>query len=149
MLMFIAAAPCCFVNAQPRTDTVINEGWTVSPISDTNKKAERKPVALPHTWNAAYDDGKRHYNRETMVYRRKLNVTPEMEGRRLFLYFEGVNSVADVYVNRRTAGSHKGGYTAFCIEITDFVKPGENSLEVWAGNALRTDVLPISGDFNV
>ena len=72
-----------------------------------------------------------------------------MEGRRLFLYFEGVNSVADVYVNRRTAGSHKGGYTAFCIEITDFVKPGENSLEVWAGNALRTDVLPISGDFNV
>lgn len=149
VLMFIAAAPCCFVNAQPRTDTVINEGWTVSPISDTNKKAERKPVALPHTWNAAYDDGKRHYNRETMVYRRKLNVTPEMEGRRLFLYFEGVNSVADVYVNRRTAGSHKGGYTAFCIEITDFVKPGENSLEVWAGNALRTDVLPISGDFNV
>lgn len=148
-LLFIAVVPCCVVKAQPRTDTVITDGWTISPIADTDKRAERRSVTLPHTWNAVYDDGRRHYNRETMVYRRTLNVTPDMAGRRLFLYFEGVNSVADVYVNRRWAGSHKGGYTAFCIEITDLVKAGDNNLEVWAGNALRTDVLPISGDFNV
>lgn len=140
---------CMSAQAQPRTDTMINDGWTISPISDTNKKAKRTPVTLPHTWNAAYDDGRRHYNRETMVYRRVLDVTPDMRGKRLFLYFEGVNSVADVYLNRRTVGNHKGGYTAFCIEITDKVRPGGNNLEVWAGNALRTDVLPISGDFNV
>lgn len=42
-----------------------------------------------------------------------------------------------------------GGYTAFCTEITDQVKDGENDLEVWVSNAYRTDVLPISGDFNV
>lgn len=148
-LLFVMAVPSCVVCAQPRTDMLINDGWTISPISDTDKGAMRMPVTLPHTWNAAYDDGRRHYNRETMVYRRTLDVTPDMEGRRLFLYFEGVNSVADVYVNRRSAGSHKGGYTAFCLEITDLVKPGGNAVEVWAGNALRTDVLPISGDFNV
>lgn len=73
----------------------------------------------------------------------------DMQGKRLFLYFEGVNSVADVFVNHRSVGSHKGGYTAFCIEITHSVKPGGNLLEVYAGNAFRTDVLPISGDFNV
>lgn len=42
-----------------------------------------------------------------------------------------------------------GGYTAFCTEITDQVEDGENDLEVWVSNAYRTDVLPISGDFNV
>lgn len=151
VFMLVAASAGHVSRAQqpPRTDTVINDGWTISPISDTNKKAERTAVTLPHTWNAAYADGRRHYNRETMVYRRTLDVTPQMAGRRLFLYFEGVNSVAEVYVNRRTAGTHKGGYTAFCIEITDMVRQGGNLVEVWAGNALRTDVLPISGDFNV
>lgn len=148
-MLLIAAITAATAQAQPRTDTEINERWTVAPIAETNMKAKRTPVTLPHTCNAAYDDGKRHYNRETMVYRRKLDVTPQMQGRRLFLYFEGVNSVADVYVNRRSACTHKGGYTAFCVEITGMVGPGDNELEVWAGNALRSDVLPISGDFNV
>lgn len=148
-MLLLAAITAATAQAQPRTDTEINERWTVAPIAETNMKAKRTPVTLPHTWNAAYDDGKRHYNRETMVYRRKLDVTPQMQGRRLFLYFEGVNSVADVYVNRRSACTHKGGYTAFCVEITGMVGPGDNELEVWAGNALRSDVLPISGDFNV
>ncbi len=108
-MLLIAAITAATAQAQPRTDTEINERWTVAPIAETNMKAKRTPVTLPHTWNAAYDDGKRHYNRETMVYRRKLDVTPQMQGRRLFLYFEGVNSVADVYVNRRSACTHKGG----------------------------------------
>ena len=148
MLLFVAAISAA-AQTQPRRDILLSDGWTIAPIAETDKKAKRTPVTLPHTWNAEYDDGKRHYSRETMVYRRTLDVTPDMAGKRLFLYFEGVNSVADVYVNRRTAGTHKGGYTAFCIEITDMVVPGANALEVWAGNALRTDVLPISGDFNV
>lgn len=132
-----------------RQEIPLNDGWGMKPISDTQRNARLKPVTLPHTWNAEYADGKRSYNRETMVYERKLTVGREMAGKRLFLYFEGVNSVATVFVNRRTAGEHKGGYTAFCIEITDMVKTGDNLVEVWAGNAFRTDVLPISGDFNV
>ena len=132
-----------------RQEFSLNEGWGFKPISDTQRGAKLTPVTLPHTWNAGYADGKRYYNRETMVYERMLNVTPDLAGRRMFLYFEGVNSVATVFVNRRTAGEHKGGYTAFCIEITDMVKSGQNLIEVWAGNAFRTDVLPISGDFNV
>lgn len=84
-----------------------------------------------------------------MVYQRELEITPEMEGKRLFLYFEGLNSVADVFVNGTTVGAHLGGYTACSFEITDDVKLGTNKLEVWVSNAMRTDVLPISGDFNV
>lgn len=133
----------------PRVELPLNDGWAVRPVSNTNRTAPAEQVNLPHTWNAEYPEGSHYYNRETMVYERTLTVTPDMAGKRLFLYFEGVNSVADVFVNRRSAGSHKGGYTAFCIEISDMVGPGDNLLEVWASNAFRTDVLPISGDFNV
>ena len=131
-----------------RKELLLNDAWTIRPISDPTPTAKSVAVTLPHTWNATYTKGT-HYNRETMVYSRTLAVTPQMAEGRLFLYFEGVNSVADVFVNRKTIGQHKGGYTAFCLEITDHVHIGDNTIEVWAGNAFRTDVLPISGDFNV
>lgn len=132
-----------------RNIITLDKGWGYKPISSTKKNVSLTPVTIPHTWNANYIEGTTLYNREMMVYQRKLDVTPAMENKRLFLYFEGVNSAADVFVNRRTVGQHYGGYTAFCLEITDYVTQGENELEVWVSNAFRTDILPISGDFNV
>ena len=132
-----------------RTDVLLDTGWVCRPISDPTPTVKDLPVTLPHTWNARYVKGT-EYNRETMVYTRRLTVSEEqLRQQRLFLRFEGVNSVADVFVNRHTAGQHKGGYTAFCLEITHLLVPGDNTLEVWASNAFRTDVLPISGDFNI
>lgn len=133
----------------PREVITLDQGWSYKPITATKKDAPSTAITLPHTWNANYIEGTTQYNREMMVYQRKLNITPNMNGKRLFLFFEGVNSSADVFVNRRTVGNHLGGYNAFSLEITDLVKQGENELEVWVSNAFRTDVLPISGDFNV
>ena len=133
----------------PREVISLNEGWGYKPITATKKDAALTSVTLPHTWNANYLEGTTTYNREMMIYQRNLAITPAMKDKRLFLYFEGVNSAADIFVNRRTVGQHLGGYTAFCLEITDYVSPGDNSLEVWASNAYRTDILPISGDFNI
>ena len=39
---------------------------------------------------------------------------------------------ASVYVNGKKVGSHSGGYTAFSLDISDFVQPGDNSLVVGA-----------------
>ena len=147
VLLFILPLP--FSASTPRKVQTLSEGWGIKNITDTRRDARLTPVTLPHTWNADYLPGTTRYNREMMVYKRKLDATPDMAGKRLFLYFEGANSAADVFVNYRTVAHHSGGYTAFCTEITDCIKPGENDLEVWVSNAFRSDVLPISGDFNV
>ena len=133
----------------PRSVLSLNEGWECRPITTVSKKAPFTPVTIPHTWNTSYTEGTILYDRKMMVYQRPLEITDAMKGKRLFLYFEGVNSAAQVFLNHRTIGEHLGGYTAFCFEITDQVKEGENLLEVWASNAYRTDILPISGDFNI
>ena len=138
-----------FAEDGPRISVLLNKGWEYKPIRITDKNIPYTQVTIPHTWNASYLKGTTDYNRETMVYRRDLELPLQTAGKRFFLYFEGVNSVADVFINHRTVGQHRGGYTAFCLEITDFVQGGKNLLEVWASNAFRTDVLPISGDFNV
>lgn len=151
LFILIAGLLLCsisYAGTSPRVSIPLDK-WGYKPITNTVKKAKLTPVTIPHTWNAEYLPGQTAYNREMMVYKRTLTVTPEMKGKRLFLYFEGVNSAADVFVNYQTVAHHLGGYTAFCAEITDQVKEGENELEVWASNAYRTDVLPISGDFNV
>ena len=138
----------CTIGAKAYTDEILDTGWVYRPISDPNPTVKDKRVTLPHTWNAKYVKGT-EYNRETMVYTRQLQVSSQQLQGRTFLHFEGVSSVADVFVNRHSVGQHKGGYTAFTIEITDQLKEGTNAIEVWVSNAFRTDVLPISGDFNV
>ena len=133
----------------PRTFILLDKGWGYRPVSDTGLKSSMKQVTVPHTWNANYIPGTRSYNREMMVYRRDLEISPDMKDKRLFLYFEGVNSSATVLVNNKSVGSHKGGYTAFCMEVTDYAKQGTNKLEVWVTNAYNPEILPISGDFNI
>lgn len=152
-LLFYFFAFCNLANAtitDARKCITLTEGWTIYPATDVSKKAVKTPVVLPHTWNAEYLQGTLAYNRETMVYQYQLDMPFDIKTKRVFIYFEGVNSVANVLVNTKFVGEHKGGYTAFCFEITTFLKPDTvNDLDVWVSNAYRQDVLPLSGDFVV
>lgn len=108
-------------------------------------------IAIPHTWNTQDAlSGKIDYKRGIGNYERKLYIDPQWQGKRLFLRFEGVNSVADVFLNGKCLGEHRGGYSAFVFEITDRVNYGQtNTLLVRVSNAERLDVMPLVGDFNM
>ena len=137
-------------HAQDRKTINLNEGWSIYPAWNVAKSVEKTKVTLPHTWNVDDVFGKVNYSRESMFYKRELSIDQAFAGKRLFLYFEGVNSVASVYLNGNLVGEHVGGYTAFCYEITKYVVPGKVAdLSVLVSNSYRTDVLPLSGDFNV
>ena len=76
-------------------------------------------------------------------YRKKCTFPESMEGKRIFLRFEGVGSCAEVYVNDYLVGTHKGAYSAFACEIGQQVKFGkENEIIVKADNTSRPDVIP-------
>ena len=112
---------------------------------------EELTVDLPHTWNKgdvmfAGSD----YYRGMCIYSRPLSVPASWAGRRVFLRVEAAQTVADVFVNRRFVTQHRGGYTAFVAELTDYLKPGQqNRLQIMVSNAQRMDVAPIDGDFNL
>jgi len=129
-----------------------NDGWknpTVPPWEN---------VTVPHTWNtkdganglAANPDLPEGYYRGPAWYVRDLPVPGEWKGRRVFIRFEGVSQIADVFVNRRHVGQHRGAFGAFCFEITPFLKfDGKDGVRVRADNARAFDVAPLSGDFTV
>ena len=51
-------------------------------------------------------------------------IPEEAEGKRVFLQFDAAAHIATVYADGKELCTHKGGYTAFRVEITDHVKAG-------------------------
>ena len=132
-----------------RQDILLNNDWNFRFSHQVQKGTEVR-VDLPHTWNA--QDalcGKIDYKRGIGNYEKNLFIRPEWKGKRLFIRFEGVNNIADVFINRRHIGEHRGGYGAFIFEITGKVEYGkENSILVRVNNGEQLDIMPLVGDFN-
>lgn len=140
--------------AEAREVTPFNNGWefkkgpfpTDAMQTAARWNADWEQVNVPHTWNA--DDMQKKTNSfyAGVAYYRKHYVFPEsLEGKRLFLRFEGVGACAEVYVNGYLVGTHKGAYSAFVCEIGSQVRLGEeNEIVVKADNTARPDVIPVN-----
>ena len=90
-----------------------------------------EPVRLPHTVRELPLHHADHNSYQMLCgYRRKLEISDEMMGKRLFLQFDGAAHIATVYVNGRELAHHRCGYTAFRVEITDAVRRGKNTVAV-------------------
>ena len=138
-----------FASVSAREIYSLNSGWKFF-YKEENSSDNAREVTLPHTWNLDAFVGDGSYNQTAANYQRTLFVPSEWKGKRLFLRFNGVQSVADVFVNGRHVGDHYGGYTAFTFEITDNVSYGyNNALLVAVSNTYRNDVLPTSTEENI
>lgn len=137
-----------------REVTAFNDGWEFKkgPFSDEPMKSASQwngnweKVRIPHTWNAQDMQLKTNsFYAGEAYYRKKYHFPREMQGKRVYLRFEGVGSCAEVYVNGYLAGTHKGAYSAFACEISGQVKYGEdNEIIVKADNRARPDVIPVN-----
>lgn len=67
-----------------------------------------------------------------MWYRKTFELPDAWKGRDLILNFDAVDHDATVFVNGKKAGTHAGGYDAFRINITEFLKKGSNTIIVAA-----------------
>ena len=116
-------------------------------------------VCLPHTFNsedgarvrAEVCEGGENYYRGLACYRKHFSVSSaEVSDSRLYIEFGAANTVAAVFVGGIFVGTHKGGYSAFRFEITDFLQPDiDNVIVVLVSNAPSEYVAPITdqGDF--
>lgn len=65
-------------------------------------------------------------------YKRSFSVPQAWKGRHVLLNFGAVDRISSVFVNGKKVGTHTGGYDAFSLNITDYLKSGENVLVVGA-----------------
>lgn len=101
-------------------------------------------VNIPHTTKEIpynYFDEKAYQFVST--YRKTLRIAREDLGKRVFIDFGAVMAYAEVYLNGQLIGSHKGGYTPFSFDLTDYIKFGEkNVLAVKVDSTERPDIPP-------
>lgn len=118
----------------------INDGWEFRKPADT----EWTSVNIPHTFNLdAYRQP--NYYQGKGLYRRVLTLLEVDPHRRYYLKIDAASKAAEVTVNGKSAGSHAGGYTAFVVDVTDYIQK-ENIIEITVDNG-RKDITPISADF--
>ena len=144
-------------NSPARENTLLHTGWRfklgdVAGAEQTNfDDTGWETLSLPHSWG--WDEaqkGNTNYYRGPGWYRRDLNIGAPEVGKRYFLRFEAAGSVADVYLDGKPLGGHRGAFGAFCVEITKALSDtGTNLLAVRVNNAPQQDVAPLSGDFCV
>lgn len=128
----------------------VNDGWKFRFLHQVDRNSGVS-VTLPRTWNAADAlSGKIDYKRGIGNYERKLDIAGEWAVKRIYLRFEGANSVANVFVNGKHVGEHRGGYSAFVFDVTGYVDFGKENVQlVRVSNVETLDVMPLVGDFNM
>lgn len=75
-------------------------------------------------------------------YRRRIALTAGELKKRVFIRFGAVDYRARLYVNGKEAGVHKGGYSPFKVEITDYLSEGVNTIILNAWDDARDPLVP-------
>ena len=72
---------------------------------------------------------------EYLCYRKQFEVTKDFINDVVMINFGAVNQICDIYLNGNYAMHHAGGYLPFSLNATQFIKEGNNELNIVAKNA--------------
>src|SRR5438270_1374602 len=115
------------------------------PDNKTDRKehgyTDKYTLKVPGDWNS--QDPKFLYYEGTVWYKKSFDFHKSDPSARIFLYFGAVNYRADVYLNGRKLGMHKGGFTPFNFEIpAGQLKSKGNFLVVKVDNKRSAEEVP-------
>jgi len=77
---------------------------------------------------------------ETYLYTRQFTLAESFIKDKVLLHFGAVDTNAVVTINGQLAGTHRGGYLPFTLDITHCVKAGENTITVEVEDTLDIDL---------
>lgn len=115
------------------------------PDNKTDRKehgyTDKYTLNVPGDWNS--QDPKFLYYEGTVWYKKTFDFDTTIQNTRNFIHFGAVNYRADVYLNGKKLGMHKGGFTAFNLEIpAGLLKSRNNFLVVKVDNKRAKEEIP-------
>lgn len=148
LYLFISLFLLYNVNAQDsnRLQIAFNDNWEFSKCTSTDVDSliqNWKNITIPHTWNAKdMQEGKDFYEGYAL-YKNTFTAPKEWNGKRVFIRFEGVGQVAEVYVNDRYLGKHEGSYAAFVFDLSYDLEYGKkNKIVIKVNNVASKRIIP-------
>ncbi len=129
-----------------RSIVPFNADWLFLPEKAGQGVADSRfeRVTLPHT-NKIFP----HHNFDNLeyqfisTYRKRFALPEPLNGRRLYIDFDGAMIACEVWLNGNKLGDHEGGFTPFSFDLTDYLREnGENVLTVYLDSTERKDIPP-------
>ncbi len=144
--LFSAVALFCLATqpALSRQTFNFNSDWRLSsPDKEVSKILKKRPVTLPHAWNEDESFKVSTYEMPTgeVWYRKNFKLPKDVEtaishgDKKVFIEFEGARQAAEVFLNGKKIGLSENGVMAFGFDLTPYLKPGDNLIEVRTDNA--------------
>lgn len=75
-------------------------------------------------------------------YKREFSIPDAWMNGRILLHFGAVDYEAEIWVNGKAVGKHRGGYSSFHFDITPYVSSGTNVVTVYAEDDVRSGLQP-------
>ena len=111
----------------------LNGLWNYA-ITDANAVAFQSEgkILVPYALESALSGvGRRLEKNQALWYEREFTIPKKWAGKDILLNFGAVDWSAEVYVNNRQVGEHKGGYDPFSFNITPYLnKSGKQVVKV-------------------
>lgn len=108
-------------------------GGSLDPAAGDTNGEQRKfvPVTLPHcVAKLSWENWDPAAWQQVWSYRRQFTLPPPFRRSRVFVEFEGVMVGVTPYINGHELPKHLGGYLPASYEITEWLKGGDNTLDV-------------------
>lgn len=131
--------PACPLPEYPRPTLVrpawqnLNGHWNyaIRPADAPQPELFDGKILVPYPLESSLSGVQRRLaENEVLWYERRFTVPAEWRQGALLLHFGAVDWEPDVYLNGIRVGGHKGGYTAFSIDIAPYLTRGEQTLAV-------------------
>ncbi len=100
-------------------------------------------IAVPASWNDQFEDWRDYVG--TAWYQTTFNLPWSWREQRIYLRFNAVSYLAEVWLNDKRLGAHEGGHLPFVFDITDAVLDEGNVLIVRVEGQLLPDRVPPGG----
>lgn len=155
-LLFLLSFSFLSLVAQPRFGEaeLFNEQWKFklatandkdNPLTVTDFSRWRN-VTLPHDWSVEGAYSRSNASATGFLpggmgwYEKSFTVPTEQQGKKIYLYFEGVYNRSKVYLNGELVGGRPNGYLPFLCDLTPYLKFGEeNRILVQVDHTLYND----------
>jgi beta-glucuronidase len=112
-------------------------GWWQRPLAGTRE------IPVPSSYNDLFPEAEVHDHVGDVWYQTTMRVPRGWAGERIVLRFGSATHRAVAWIDEAQVAEHEGGYTPFEADITDLVKPGEESrVTVVVNNVLNWQSIP-------
>ena len=112
-------------------DWKFTEDYSEKMLADDYDESGLEQVRLPHTCKETplhyFDE---HIYQMVSGYRRKFTAQEARKGKKVILTIDGAAHESEVFVNGKKVGEHHCGYTAFSMDISEYLRYEEDNILV-------------------